>query len=506
LRSHGTAGKRGRALGIVAAALAAILGLGACTADTTGDETRSLTIRAGMIPGSWDPVRTLALGEPAQAVYEPLIMASAIGIEYIPWLAESFETSDDRLTFTMEIRENVDFTDGTHLDAAAVADFFATYLEVNAASPLVVQYGAVFTAVDEYTVEVTTTTPIDFIWYDHLSVIWIVSPDAARDPEALAEKPVGTGPYLVDEYTPEVSVSFVRNPEYWNPEGYDFDEVTFQFYADELAALNALKSGQIDATSLTQIPLAVEAEAAGFDLFQGRGQYPSLFIIDRLGEVQPALADKRVRQAMNMAFDREAINESLNLGRGYVSSQPFIEGEPYYVEGGDDRYPYDPERARELMAEAGYADGFDITIPTMATYTKPYEPILQQSLADIGIRVTYEMFPDAEAVKLLTELWPSEKYPVAAYGFVHGPGIGWIDYFWGGYKTEEGLALIDTVRNGTLDESLEAEKELGEYILDEAWFVPFSDPPAYVAARSGIEVDVRGALVVPKLYQYTLAE
>jgi peptide/nickel transport system substrate-binding protein len=494
-------------VGLVAAALAT--GLVACSSPTVQQDEKptTLALRTYYIPGSWDPVNAgVGMGEtaPGEAVYESLIMGVS-STEYTPWLAESYELSDDRLSVTMQLRTDVDFTDGVHMNAAAIERFFDAFLQGPVDGVLGPEYGTDVVATGEYSLELTTTVPVRNSWWQALSYVPIASFEALNDPDSLAVQPVGTGPYLLDEYVPESSATFVRNPDYWNAEAYDFDRVAYQIYVDDIAALNALKSGQLDTTVLGQIPLAVEAEAAGFGLFPTAGYFPSLFIIDRLGELVPALADVRVRQAMNLAFDREGINESLNLGRGAVSSQPFLKGEALYVEGGDDRYAFDLDRARQLMAEAGYADGFDLTIPTLSGYTKPYEPVLQQSLADIGIRVTYEVYPDTDAGKVLGELWPSGDYPVAAYTFVPYDTLTWIERLWGGFKTEEAIALFDTVKHGDLEESERAERELGELILDEAWFVPFSFPPTFFAARPGIHIEVsETSALYPKLSQYSV--
>jgi peptide/nickel transport system substrate-binding protein len=343
---------------------------------------------------------------------------------------------------------------------------------------------------------------------DILSLTGIPSPTVfIEDRESLEETPVGSGPYVIDEYSPEIEASFVRNPDYWNPGAYPYDTVTLKPFADSVAALNALKSGQIDATSL-ETASAIEAKASGFRINEGTGRFATLQIRDYKGIVQPALGDKRVRQAMNLAFDREAILENINLGLGSVSSQPFTEGQYEWVPDGDARYAYDPERARELLAEAGYPDGFTITIPTSpASGMSAYEPIIQQSLADIGITVEFETHVDDwYAASIAPEATVSlffSYFVVSSRFLIEDPLGGQTQFFptpesemielWNEFK--------DSDPNNPDEESRAAASELGELILDNAYYVPIAKPAIVWASTQAVTVDV-GTTVARPLLKY----
>jgi peptide/nickel transport system substrate-binding protein len=357
----------------------------------------------------------------------------------------------------------------------------------------------------EYTVEITAVQPMRFDFFYLLEEVPILSPSVLdNDPETVVEVPQGSGPYLVDEVVAEVSATVVRNPDYWNPDAYPFDEIEFIVYNDEVAALNALKSGQIDATALSLQP-AQEAEAAGFTLHEGLGTFATLYFHDHHGTRIPALGDLRVRQAINMAFDREQIAESLYLGFGRVSSQPFTSGQAEYVEGGDEFYGYDLERAAELLAEAGYPDGFDL--PILAFGTESIEPIVEQSLADIGIRVTYNRVADSaewvsaitgggEAAILLTHYFTNvARYLDPAY-----------DFFLGDPETDHAVVqMLETIARGSAAESAEASQTLGHYLLENAWFAPFAKPPAVWASVPELEIKVGQILGVPNLREFQIS-
>jgi peptide/nickel transport system substrate-binding protein len=487
--------RRVATVGLAAAVAGAMLA--GCSQPAAPGDTE-LSIRIPFAPGTWNPLDASYLGSHtavAQAVYEPLLRYTEDG-ELVPWLAESYEMSADSRTLTLDLRDGVDFTDGVPFDAETVAAsldrIFHPLEGENTGGRLVDGWHPEVEAVDDDTIEITSDRPMRGEWFINFGNLGIVSPEALESPESLAQDSAGTGPYLIDEIVPDSSVSFVRNPEYWNPDAFPFDTVTMTVYDDDVAALNALQGGQLDASYVLDLALANGAVAqGGLELNTGVGLSPSIYFTDRAGEALPPLADVRVRQAINMAFDREGINDSLNFGLGEVSSQPFLPWEAAYVEGGDDRYPFDVEAAEELMAEAGYADGFDLTIASVPGFTDFYEPALQNALAQIDITVIYDVVQLADFGTLFFDKWQNLYYPVVAYPMAVGATrYEWIQLYFGGFPEPEAAEFYDRMSNGSNEEAEQAEKEFGEYMLDNAWFAPFSVPPAVVVSREGLTVEV----------------
>jgi peptide/nickel transport system substrate-binding protein len=414
----------------------------------------------------------------------------------VPLLATGYEQSEDWKTVTITLREGVTFVDGEKFTAAGLK----TYLEGMGAldewwmSYYWNEYAPTLTALDDTTLEITSDKPMSLVEqrFLHLLLTWlpIMSPKVIDDPEQ--PNPAGTGPYVVESSTPEVGVTMVRNEEYWDPEEFPFDRIELTVFADEVAALNALISGQIDATNVSPA-LADEAKEQGMtiNLSEVSGGSAFLHIADLEGTVVPALADKRVRQAISLAFDREAINESMNHGYGVVTSQPFIETQPEYVEGGDDRYGYDPDRAKELLAEAGYPDGFDVDLLCLAGASDTQIPVVTQSLADIGIRATteclqYDAWGDAisKPSKYAIQLSGSPAQMVVSLFAASDAGLN-------SFKVED-PELDDrwaTMQNGPSAAAETAADELGEYILDEAMFAVFAAGKASWATAPGFLVD-----------------
>jgi peptide/nickel transport system substrate-binding protein len=475
-----------------------------CTASPADEGTTS--IRIGVNPSNlaarYDPATAFIHATDTSGLYESFFTGDTKTGELEPLLATSYELSDDRKTLTVELRDDVKFVGGDPMTADAVVEFF-NLLAADEESGLftpAADFGATFEATGEYSIKVTTTGPMDVpgvgLYYFVLGT-HIANPKSMADREAAATSPQGTGPYLVDEIVPEVSVKLVRNPDYWNPEAYPFDEVEILAFDDDVARLNALTSGQVDAASLG-LSFAQEATEADFNvnLSPNGGRFTALWIADRAGTIVPALADRRVREAMQLAFDREAINETINQGYGLVTSQLGNPATDEYVEGGDDRYGYDPERARELMAEAGYADGFDLAIPsTTFLGVNAWEPVVTQSLADIGIRVTIDSYADAGA--WFTEAM-SGRYPVIMYSEQPGDALRVFltpDALFNGTKYMDPVIAEawDAVLTGTTDEMKAALTQIGERTLDEAWMVVFASTPVLWFSREGITVEVDGA-------------
>ncbi len=503
--------------GVAAAATPTVLASCSAPDDSSGSESagQSEMTVAGPIIASYDPMNGCHLFfTTGQAVYDPLVMVSAEGVDPQPWLAESFEVSEDGHTISFKLHEDVKFVDGTHLDAPGLEKYLNSLFASKGFQwklRVADQSGAKAAATGKFTLDITLTKqPVSYQWWWQFGLTPIASPAIVDDPSLLENGPCGSGPYLIDQQVPDVSVTYKRNPDYWNTDKYPFDKATLQAYDDQVAVLNAVKTGQLDAGQIN-IPLAQEAQASKLTVTQGPGNVGTIYIADHNGKTIPALGDKRVRHAIAMAFDRAAILAATNLGFGSASSQQFAPGQAEYVEGGDDRYPYDVAGAKALMAEAGYAKGFDVKVPTFPGVsesingTTNLEPIAQTSLAEIGINVTYEPY-GGEAADYIKEVVKTNKYPM----YLRNPAqTNWIvdfDEVWGPYDNAEFKALLKKSREGTPSEQTEAQKEIGKFFLEEAWYVSFSRPAATMVSVAEVAIQIDGAYTNPKLWQYTAAK
>ncbi len=462
---------------------AAAFGLASCTPN--GSSARSSSLRLGIdrttygfIGSPLDGLNLQYFG--GKATYESLLTIDPLTSALKPLLASRYELSGDQKSMTVDLHTNVDFVDGTHLNAQALADYcdllFASDGYFYKAS-LTDFYGLKVVPTGEYSLKLTTKVGMDETFFNEF-MLWtgIASPKAAQNREQLKKATAGTGPYIIKEAVPDVSISYARNPHYWDPKALDFDSLTYQVFDDDVAATNALRSGQIDATPLSTASLAPSLVKDGFDIHRAGGSFRLLLINDFTGKIVPALGDVRVRRAIAMAFDQRAMLKSLENGYGTVSDEVFRPGQPEYVKGADDRYPFDVQGAKSLMAQAGYANGFDVVIPSASVgyYPSSYEPVVRQSLADIGIRVKFDRQADGAA---LVKAWTSNKYPI------HFHNLGYdqpISQYRGPHPTlgahfsddQIFKKLVATIENGSADASTQAATKLGEYMLEQACFIP----------------------------------
>ena len=321
-------------------------------------------------------------------VYDRLVHVTPAG-ELIPGLATEWAYSDDGLTLSLTLREGVTFTDGTPFDANAVKANLERGMndEASAVKSLLSVISAV-TVVDDFHVDVTLSQPDGTLPYTLAERAGAIASPAAFD--TLELQPVGTGMYRVTEFQAETRAVYERNEGYWDADAVGAARMEFTTILDNAQRANALISGQVDATIVD--PSEVQrVEEAGFVVDSSTNNQ---FFHLQLNRSRPGLSDTRVRQALNHAIDREGIVSALLLGRGEPGQQPFLPGTPGYSdELGEDRYPYDPEKAKQLLAEAGAADlSFDIMTLNIPIYAQVSEAV-QSQLAAVGVTTSIQQVP-----------------------------------------------------------------------------------------------------------------
>ncbi|MGX5682846.1 ABC transporter substrate-binding protein [Schumannella luteola] len=489
---------------------AAALALTGCAAGDSGSEGSStLTLGAVFSPTTFDPSGA-EWGNRApfyQAVYDTLLLATPEGtIE--PFLASDWSYNDDNTVLTLTIRDDVEFTDGTKLTADVVKQNLERF---QAGTSPDAGYLAGITSIDapdDTTVVLTLGAPdpalLNYLTRDP----GLVGSPAQFDSADAATDPIGSGPYILDTAATVTGTSYVytANPDYWNPDLQHYDKLVINVLSDPTAALNAIKAGEANGVKLASNDNLAEVEGAGWTVNANELDFQGILLLDRAGTQNPALADVRVRQAINFAFDREGMLQALQLGNGTVTTQVFPTSSKGYDPELDEYYTYDPEKAKELLAEAGYADGLTIQMPSASLLGAATYTLIEQQLAEVGITVENVETPvenfiaDLLAPKYAASFMALEQNPDwQLIQFMIAPSAVFNPFH---YEDPEVDALIQKIQYG--DEATQAEgaAELNKYIVEQAWFAPFYRVQGSVATDANTTVEMLPTNAYPAIYDF----
>jgi len=377
--------------------LSAANACGSGAATSTDSSTSTIRMRVQTDLDTWDNTKAASTGSLywMGPVYETLIRATPEG-KFEPLLAESYAFSADGRVLTLETRAGVTFSDGTAFDAKAVVSNLDRAMTVDGSqrAPKLKEAIASLAAPDETTVAITLTDSGVAI-LDLLSQMEgiMASPKAFAEPD-FANKPVGTGPFVLTEHKKGQSMTFKANPNYWG-DGPKVGGLELQIIPDDQTTVSALSSGEID--------LFTESQSMFADtLIQQAKGTPNVTVAEpggvNLTEItlnrapgQP-FADPRVRQAIYYAIDFDGL--SAIAPRMKKSLQYAVSGSPFFDSGLEDLYSYDPGKAKQLLAEAGYPNGFSFTM--RAVESGPLVPMasyVQSNLSEVGIDVKVQVTP-----------------------------------------------------------------------------------------------------------------
>ncbi|MEJ8572864.1 ABC transporter substrate-binding protein [Microbaculum marinum] len=380
-----------------------------------------LTMGVVLEPPHLDPTggAAAAIDEIVYAnVFEGLTRIDRNG-EVKPALAESWTISDDGLTYTFKLREGVKFHDGSDFTAEDVKyslDRAGAEDSTNAQKALFEPIESV-EVTDPSTVVVTLKRPtggflFNMGWGDAV----IVAPESA---DGNKSSPVGTGPFKFVEWVSGDHVTLDRNPDYWGTP-VALEEATFKFIPDPAAAVAALMAGDVDAFANFPAPESVPQFEADPRFTVAIGSTEGETILSTNNGKKP-FDDIRVRQAMAHAIDRQAIIDGAMFGQGTPIGSHFAPHHPAYVDL-TGTYPYDLEKAKALLAEAGYPDGFEATLKLPPpTYARRGGEIVADQLGKVGIRL--ELIP-VEWAQWLEQAFKGKDYDLTIVSHTEPMDIG----------------------------------------------------------------------------------
>jgi peptide/nickel transport system substrate-binding protein len=444
----------------------------------------TLTMALSTFPNSIDRPQAAErqASNTSQQMWDSLLWVNEEG-ELEPALAESYEISDDGTEYTFHLRDDVVFHNGEPFNAdsvvftwerAANADYEYSYYFTNAES---------VEKIDDYTVKVTTPEP-DALFLRLMADYWAMIPPGYYEEvgeEGFVEHPIGTGPFMFVEWVKGDHITMEANPNYWREGVPKVQNLVFRPIPESSTRVAAIQTGEVDvvgrlsseeAQSLLGVPNVKVIR------YPSTRIYYIAFNNLTTGEGQPT-EDPLVRQAMNYAVDVDAIADALFDGFAQRATGYVAEGEMGY--GVVEPFGYDPDKARELLAEAGYPDGFAMDFACPAGAYIFFEQVceaVQGYLGDVGIETELEIMEsgqywDLEAEKQLPPLfgdsWSSTLGE--AYNRLLGALGGWDASYssWSDPKIDEMLEQISQAID--FEERKKLYEDLQVYMQEDPPFI-----------------------------------
>jgi peptide/nickel transport system substrate-binding protein len=374
--------------------LGAVFSAGLMLMGLTPAEAAKTTLNLGMSvePAGLDPTiaAPVAIGQVTwQNVFEGLVTIDESG-KIQPQLAKSWEISPDGLTYTFKLQSGVKFHDGEAFDSAAAKfalDRARGKDSVNPQKRFFASIASIDTP-DPQTLVLHLSAPTgSLIYWLGWPASVMVGPASAADDKT---KPIGTGPFKFASWAKGDKVELEKNADYWNRSvSVKLDKVTFRFINEPQAQTAALKSGDIDAFPEFAAPELMSSFDGDAKLVTRIGN-TELKVVAGMNNARKPFDDKRVRQALMMAIDRKTVIDGAWSGLGTPIGSHYTPNDPGYQDM-TSVLPYDPEKAKALLAEAGYPNGFSFTIksPQMA-YAPRSAQVMQAMLAEIGVTMNIE--------------------------------------------------------------------------------------------------------------------
>ena len=466
-----------------------------------GTPKRGGTLTMAMVAdfGSLDPPMVWSQVDQAltQALYDNLLMIQPDG-SVKPELAASWEANDDLSSYTFHLRKGVKFHHGKDFKAEDVLFTFERLMDPVLDSPIRPTFDTTvedIVALDDYTVRFDLVGPNAF-FLDALSLQQVRIMPANVDVERLHLEAFGTGPFMLEELLPGERVTMVRNPEYWEEGKPYLDKYVILNVREAATRAEALKSGDVDVVFNLDFQSVPSIEA-----------HPETMVLETPGSAWigmpmrndiPPFDNKLVRQAMQAATDRESILQAAQLGRGEIAyDHPIPSDDPLFSPQHAASVVYDPELAKQLLAEAGYPDGIDVTLHTSDIGAGMVEMAVafKEGAAPAGIRVDVQR---VSSDLFWDSYWSVEPFTVTWWAGRPNPDLAMSIQYQGSWNApnflnEEFDQLLLRGRGETLEERKVTYDRIQEILIDEVPRLVVAFKPMLYGARN----NVRGVVPHP---------
>lgn len=369
---------------------------------------QTLKIANDQEPAGLDPHKTPAASSVRiySQVYEGLLTFDK-DMKIVGQLAEKWEQPDD-LTYVFNLVKGVKFHNGREMTAEDVKYSFERILDEKTASHIKSYFANIDSveAVDPTTVKFTLAKP-DATFLANLthSSAVVVAKEVVEEKGDLQQTAVGTGPFKFEKWVPDNSVTLTKNPDYYIKDTPKLDKVVYYTMKEESARLSAIRTGEIDFTTVS----AKSAELLGKSKDLTIKPYQSLeYSYVGFNVNNKPLNDEKVRQALSLATDRQSIADIVWNGDAVISGPVAPSMSDWAIDvTKEEFYQKDQDKAKTLLAEAGYPDGFEIVITTASTYPDMVDTaqLLQQQWKEIGVKATIKQIEWGDYI----DTWSNKK-------------------------------------------------------------------------------------------------
>ncbi len=437
-------------------------------------------------PPGWDP--TISTSQEIARVtynnvYQGLVRIDRNG-DIVPALATSWEISDDGLSWTFTLREGVKFHDGSDFSAEDVVAKFQRAIDPDAGHTNPAYYAAIESISGEGNqVTFKLSQPNASLLYNLARPDSIIYPAGKADSQR--SQPIGTGPFKFAQYIEGSEVRLEKFEDYYEDGVPYLDAVTFKIISDPNAQLAALRAGDIDMVGVALSPenaLQVQSDPS-LKLSSGAN---TTEITMALNNARPPLNNPLVRQAITYAIDKEAIVNGAMFGFGTPIGTHATPAEAYFFDANP--YPYNPEKARALLAEAGYPDGLNLKfeLPEPYNIERRSGEVIAQQLAEVGINVDLSV---VEWATWIQRIFLGGDYDMTIIGHSEPRDIGIYgnpDYYYK-YDSPAVQQLLKVAEEVTDQRAQNAiYQAVARIIAEDAVNVWIFNPPYLVAAQQDL--------------------
>lgn len=499
--------QRRATLAWMVAALVSATGLAACGGteeDSDNPASSTLTIAMSGDTLSLDPT---SCSPPVFCfpAYDALVHMASDGT-YEPDLATKWEFTDEsHQALRVSLRTDAEFEDGTPLNADAVVASLERFLNSTGPNRSNAVPVAGVTKIDDQTVDIEYSTPVTYDYAsfqisDQNGFGAITSLATSSDPKLLETQSGGIGPYKLDpaETQKGSQYTFVPNDKYFDQSAIKYDKVVLKPIANPASRLSAIQSGQVEWAHGIPATFAKTVDDSEFTVSEGANGGTTVLVLgDR---AQGPLSDVRVRQAISLVMPRQEIADSVFAGYASPTSSLVPEGLQGYDAESAGRVEVDVDAARELMADAGYEDGFELSVldPSFFDPGNAVGQAIVEPLAQIGIKVN--LTADDSDPGLVVQKMFSKEYPAVVFTKQGSStyGTARIDLSPGGYLNPFGLpgddaldeAVAAAALGATPEEQASLEQEATAIMDDLYWAIP-------IVAATSVQVTTADVSNVP---------